>query len=293
MSGYLHAPTGMGESGRSMRRTLALADCEAHAVTLPCDAVEPQPIPVSPALFGWPAARADLTISVANADAAHSLRYLLPPSYWAAVERGLLGLGKRKSCRACRTPCMTSSDEIWTPSEHSAAAIRKAVSVHGQGASPSAGFRLPGRRAPGSRTIRPSRRRSLVRLRLRPDEFARAQERARNHPGLQLAFAGTRGRLSDIESERAAKWVHSSTSAPIVRDLRSHPCSFEATQDRQSKLLVSRDVGRCMWSLHRSEGFGPHVRRIGWRSASGDRYGLLRQPRVHGSAQQPLWCRPA
>jgi glycosyltransferase involved in cell wall biosynthesis len=125
-AGYLTAPSGMGESARSMRRTLAATDLAVRETTLPHVRAQCPAAPTEPYFFGWPATGADLSITVANADAMRAARDFLPGSfhgrrqvaYWVWETEELppfLGAAAR------------GFDEIWTPSSYSAAAIGRSV----------------------------------------------------------------------------------------------------------------------------------------------------------------------
>lgn len=126
LAGYLTAPSGMGESGRSMRRTLEQCGIAAREISLPHARAEYDTVPASPYLFGWPASGANVSITVANADATDLLKGFLPRSYWAGKNIGYwvweteelpLALKKNEDL----------FDEIWTPSNYSAQAIIRTV----------------------------------------------------------------------------------------------------------------------------------------------------------------------
>lgn len=127
-SGYLSAPTGMGESARSMRATLTHAGVRFRAMTLPHPDAVGTSIPTEPRLFGWPAGGAAVSITVANADCVPFVKGFLPDLYWAAKNVGYwvweteqLPLGFKGSA--------SLFDEIWAPSKHSADALRRTIDL--------------------------------------------------------------------------------------------------------------------------------------------------------------------
>jgi len=126
LAAFLTAPSGMGESGRSMHSTLRHAGLQVREVVLPSVRSLTNSIPSTPALFGWPHAKADVSIAVANADSASDLERVLPGSFWGRRSIGywvweteLLPARWRRS--------LALFHEIWTPSEYSAAAIRRTI----------------------------------------------------------------------------------------------------------------------------------------------------------------------
>jgi len=128
LAGYLQATSGMGESGRSMQKTLVLAGFTARCTTLPGVHVEPAPIPTEPDLFGWPSAAAALSITVANADSLKALQEFLPGSHWAKRNVGYW-VWETEELPKIRRESQRAFDQIWTPSEYSAAAIRKTIDL--------------------------------------------------------------------------------------------------------------------------------------------------------------------
>lgn len=131
VAGYFYAPTGMGESARSMART-----CTAGGI-----AFKPIPLP-SIHLESWldidmlrqgglmashdPANETNLII--ANGDDFPHVRSRLPYAFWA--ERKNIGywVWETEELPKTNADCETLS-EIWSPSEYSAEAIRKAVNI--------------------------------------------------------------------------------------------------------------------------------------------------------------------
>ncbi|GFK93752.1 Alpha-monoglucosyldiacylglycerol synthase [Fundidesulfovibrio magnetotacticus] len=125
-AGYLNAPTGMGECSRSLLRTLFQPDIRLRAMTIPTRHTMPAPPPDNPFVFGWPQGYADVSLTVANADATDPANRFLPGvhrakrniGYWM-WETAVLPRGMAKS--------HAFYDEIWTASSHSASAIEKAT----------------------------------------------------------------------------------------------------------------------------------------------------------------------
>ena len=128
LAGFMQAPTGMGESARSMHRTLESAGSALRCVTLPSPHVLGGEIPISPALFGWPAARPATTVTVANADSTDLLETFLPKSYWGRRNIGYWVWETEELPQRFRRS-QRLFDEIWTPSNYSAAAIARTVDI--------------------------------------------------------------------------------------------------------------------------------------------------------------------
>jgi glycosyltransferase involved in cell wall biosynthesis len=126
LAGYLNAPSGMGESARSMRRTLGQCGVGLRVMTLPHVRAEYDALPQSPYLFGWPASGASVSITVANADCADVVRVFLPRSYWAEKNIGYWVWETEELPIAFRK-AEELFDEIWTPSSYSAQAISRTV----------------------------------------------------------------------------------------------------------------------------------------------------------------------
>jgi glycosyltransferase involved in cell wall biosynthesis len=131
LAGYFHSPTGMGESVRSMSRTLAAGGIECKEIPLPSTHLGPW-VDLGDLLSGQllaahnPASR--VNIIVANGDEYPHVRGRLPHAFWQ----------KRKSIGywVWETECLPGKHadthgltEIWTPSEYSGNAIRKAVEI--------------------------------------------------------------------------------------------------------------------------------------------------------------------
>ena len=121
------ARSGMGESARSMRRTLAKCGVSAAEVFIPhVRANYAATIPTDPYLFGWPKSGANVSITVANADAAESASVFLPRSYWAAKNVGYW-VWETEELPARFKKSEDYFDEIWTPSQYSADAISRTI----------------------------------------------------------------------------------------------------------------------------------------------------------------------
>jgi len=128
LAGFLSAPTGMGESSRSMRTTLEHCGIPVRSVTLPHVDSDGDTLPSEAAYFGWPASNADLSIAVANADSSELLASFLPSSFWGKRRIGYwVWETEELPSRFQRSQRLV--DEIWTPSGFSANAIRRTVSI--------------------------------------------------------------------------------------------------------------------------------------------------------------------
>jgi glycosyltransferase involved in cell wall biosynthesis len=130
VTGYFSAPSGMGESARSMLETLApLAQrqLQIRTISLPHPLATGEFFPTTPAMFGWPASFPDLTINIANADAVPVLDAFLPASYWGKRNVGYW-VWETEALPRKFSKSEKRFDEIWTASQYSADAIAKVVS---------------------------------------------------------------------------------------------------------------------------------------------------------------------
>jgi glycosyltransferase involved in cell wall biosynthesis len=125
-AGYGLARSGMGESARSMRRTLHKSGANATEVFLPHMRAEVTTIPTNPHLFGWPRSGANVSITVANADAAESASVFLPRSFWADKNVGYW-VWETEELPTQFKKSEELFDEIWSPSRYSADAIRRTI----------------------------------------------------------------------------------------------------------------------------------------------------------------------
>ncbi|MBL8349996.1 MAG: glycosyltransferase family 4 protein [Burkholderiaceae bacterium] len=126
LAGYFSAPTGMGESGRSLHNTFVAADLACRPVTLPHAHSRGGQWPATAAMFGWPAAHADLAVTVANADVIEDLEAFLPGSFWGRHNAGYW-VWETEALPVAMARAQRRFDAIWTPSRHSARAIAGAV----------------------------------------------------------------------------------------------------------------------------------------------------------------------
>jgi len=124
VAGFLTAPSGMGEAGRSLLSTLQQTNLGLRAVTLPHVHAQSTRLPNQPTLFGWPSGVADMSITVANADSTSFLETVLPSIFWARMNIGYW-LWETEALPQHFADADTLFDEIWTPSRYSADAIRK------------------------------------------------------------------------------------------------------------------------------------------------------------------------
>jgi glycosyltransferase involved in cell wall biosynthesis len=131
LAGYFHAPTGMGESARSMARTLAGGGMLFKEVPLPSYYVGPWldlDVVVEGRLLREHEPSYRTNIVVANGDDFPHVRSRLPFSFWA--ERRNIGywVWETEMLPNAHSDCEHLS-EIWTPSDYSASAIRQAVPI--------------------------------------------------------------------------------------------------------------------------------------------------------------------
>ncbi len=131
LAGYFHTTSGMGESARSMSRTLAAAGIERREIPLPT--VNLAPWLDLPALFSGelltahdPALR--VNIIVANGDDFPHVRCRLPYAFWKDRKNIGYWVWETEQLPEYNADADALS-EIWTPSEYSAAAIRASVNL--------------------------------------------------------------------------------------------------------------------------------------------------------------------
>lgn len=127
-AGFLSAPSGMGESARSMLATLQKTNIKHSAITLPHPRAQSSVIPKTPALFGWPSSMANISITVANADTNHLVESFLPKSYWTEKNIGYW-VWETEELPPQFKLSETLFNEIWTPSTYSAKAIKQTTSL--------------------------------------------------------------------------------------------------------------------------------------------------------------------
>lgn len=252
-AGYLTAPTGMGESARSMRRTLTQCAVSVREMTLPHPRAEYDSMPVSPYLFGWPASRADVSVTVANADTTAQLWEFLPRSYWASKNVGYwvwetedLPLYLKKNAELF--------DEIWTPSAYSARAIARTVALPVQ-VTPHA-LDLPALDAarPGRRALGLPEGGTLFGFMFDPDSGIQRK----NVEGLIRAFCAAFRKddgcylVLNVNGRREGQFDYEMVRARTDSD---RVVFYEAplTRIRSYDFLASLDAYA---SLHRAEGFG-------------------------------------
>ncbi|MEO8487871.1 MAG: glycosyltransferase, partial [Betaproteobacteria bacterium] len=127
VAGFFDAPTGMGESARSLRATLAWTPAKVREMSLPHPQARRAGRGFDPLLFGWPQGGSDLSISVANADCADMVEAFLPRSY-RARRNVAFWVWETEELPARFQEAERLFDEVWTPSRHSAAAIARTIS---------------------------------------------------------------------------------------------------------------------------------------------------------------------
>ena len=126
MAGFHDAPSGMGESARSLRATLAIRPASVREMTLPHPFSGPESVPTGPAIFGWPFSGADVSISVANADSTPLLKCFLPASFRGRRNVGYWTWETEQLPERFRESA-APFDEIWAPSNYAAEAVRRTV----------------------------------------------------------------------------------------------------------------------------------------------------------------------
>lgn len=127
-AGYFNAESGMGESGRSMRATLAATNYATAVMALPHPKAQLDSLPCKAELFGWPSSGADVSVAVANADSSGLLESFLPVSFWGKKNVGYW-VWETEELPARYKKSEALFDEIWTPSRYSAEAIARTVSI--------------------------------------------------------------------------------------------------------------------------------------------------------------------
>ena len=125
-AGYLDAPSGMGESGRSMRTTLEQTGMLCRPMSLPHPQAMWKAIPAKPEMFGWPISCADVSITVANADTSEFIESFLPQPYWANKNVGYW-VWEAEEFPFRLKEGEKLFDEVWTPSKYSALAIGRTI----------------------------------------------------------------------------------------------------------------------------------------------------------------------
>ncbi len=132
ISGYFDASTGMGQSSRSMLATIKEAGIAYSIKTLPNTHIDPSGSYLDESIssyFGFGRAENRINLIVSNADAIdNSIKFYSTSEmldrrnigYWVWETEELPQKFKKAS---------QSLDEVWTPSEYSAAAIRKCIDL--------------------------------------------------------------------------------------------------------------------------------------------------------------------
>lgn len=127
-AGFVYADSGMGESGRSMRATLAATKLSTAMLALPHPKAQVDVLPSKAEIFGWPVSGADISVAVANADSSGLLESFLPASFWGKKSVGYW-VWETEELPAKYKKSELLFDEIWTPSTYSADAIARTVSI--------------------------------------------------------------------------------------------------------------------------------------------------------------------
>ncbi len=125
-AGFFTAPSGMGESARSMRATLERTVALVREMALPHPQASPAAPLGGPVLFGWPFAGADVSITVANADCASLVESFLPHSY-RARRNVAYWVWETEALPARFKESGRPFDEVWAPSKFAADAIARTI----------------------------------------------------------------------------------------------------------------------------------------------------------------------
>lgn len=130
LAGYLHGSTGMGESARSMARTLAHAGMETALSVIPSGFPDPGvPSAGLASLFGTIEPQLDVNVVVANADDLLRVREWLPEDVWAGRRNVGYWVWETETAPARFADAARGLDAVWTPSAYSAAAIAAVVDL--------------------------------------------------------------------------------------------------------------------------------------------------------------------
>jgi glycosyltransferase involved in cell wall biosynthesis len=120
----------MGESARSMARTLAAAGVETAQSALPSGFPDPGlacPDPASQ--FGGITPQLDVNLVVANADDLLRVRSWLPDDIWSGRGNVAYWVWETETAPGRFADAARGLDAVWTPSAYSAAAIRAVLDV--------------------------------------------------------------------------------------------------------------------------------------------------------------------
>ncbi|AFZ43435.1 glycosyl transferase group 1 [Halothece sp. PCC 7418] len=129
LAGNMSAITGMGQSARSMVKTVESANLQYKCFDIPNTFIEENGIEDfdDPWLMGWYYPKADLTISVINADSFSFFQKVIPSSYWTAKKNIGYWIWETDKLPLQWESSAIAFDEIWTASQYSASAISKTI----------------------------------------------------------------------------------------------------------------------------------------------------------------------
>lgn len=131
LAGYFHSTTGMGEYARSMSRSLTAVGIPCKEIPLPTTSLGPWldlPDLVAGKLITAHEPAFQTNIIVANGDDFPHVRTRLPYAFWNNRRNIGCWIWETEEFPESYSDTYALS-EIWTPSEHSAAAIRKVVDI--------------------------------------------------------------------------------------------------------------------------------------------------------------------
>lgn len=132
ISGYFDAPTGMGQSSRSILKTVQAAGLSYAIKTLPNIILDPDIDTIGSSIssyFGRGSVENRVNLIVSNADAISDSIEFFPLSDMHDRKNIGYWVWETEELPASSAKAAAGLDEIWTPSEYSAAAIRRCVDI--------------------------------------------------------------------------------------------------------------------------------------------------------------------
>lgn len=253
LAGYLSVPSGMGESGRSMRSTLGSADVELSVMTLPNPLAENASIPERPEVFGWPFACADVSITVANADTVHEVGAFLPNTYWAKRNIGYW-VWETSELPSRFKDSQERFHEIWTPSRYSANALSATIERPVQVLPHTLNFAAIERAKPNRRKFKLPEQGTLYGFMFDPNSVLERKNVAGLIEAFRKAFRPEDRSYLVLKVNGKASGTYEYEMIRAAAD-SSHILFAEAILSREDSFdfMKSLDV---YVSLHRAEGFG-------------------------------------
>ena len=130
VAGNFDATTGMGQSARSMEHTLKAVEVNYSKIIVPNTYIDKDTFfdkENKLLLMGWPLPGKGANITVVNADSVGLVHKILPDFYWQGRKNIGYWVWETEELPTSQARAAKGFDEIWTPSEYSAAAIGKKV----------------------------------------------------------------------------------------------------------------------------------------------------------------------